>query len=202
VDFLIVFALALGAAWLFKARLQQQRIALLAGFLAPYSIEKNIETVTQGYLRALGEQDAARREQIWSLLRANEQELCRQVTQLAGDFAAADPAITRVSTLPLWMPLASRLSPSFDMREALRVHARGICRAVENAAPAQRDRAFAISAELFLLQHTCHWFCRSKLVASARMLSRHKTSYDQVVLAVLPQTRAEYLGLLSQRGSP
>ena len=33
-----------------------------------------------------------------------------------------------------------------------------------------------MSAELFLMQHTCHWYCRSRAVASARMLARHKTS--------------------------
>jgi hypothetical protein len=87
------------------------------------------------------------------------------------------------------------------MREALRVHARGICRAIEgDTAASARDRAFAISAELFLMQHTCHWFCRSKLVASARMLSRHQTSYDQLVTSVLPQTRSEYLGMVSLGG--
>jgi hypothetical protein len=47
------------------------------------------------------------------------------------------------------------------------------------------------------MQHTCHWFCRSKSVASARMLARHRTSYEQVVGAVLPQTRSDYLGLVS-----
>lgn len=181
-----------------KAKLQQRRIALLARFLSSYSIEKNIETVTQGYLRALGETDPARREQVWNLLRANEQELCRQVSQLANEFAAADPPGARVSKLPIWLPFAFALAGSFDMREALRVHARGICRAIEGSGAASpRERAFAISAELLLMQHTCHWFCRSKLVASGRMLSRHRTSYAQLVSAVLPQTRSEYLGLVS-----
>ena len=181
-----------------KAKLQRQRIVLLARFLSGYSIEKNIETVTQGYLRALGEAEPGRREQVFDLLRANEQELCRQMSQLAKDIAAADPAATLVSKLPLWVPFASALAPSFDMREALRVHARGICRAIDaETARSPKDRAFAISAELLLMQHTCHWFCRSKSVASARMLARHRTSYEQLVGAVLPQTRSEYLGLVS-----
>ena len=181
-----------------KGRLQQQRIALLARFLSGYSIEKNIETVTQGYLRAMGEAEPGRREQVLNLLRANEQELCRQVSQLADDFAAADPADTRVSKLPIWVPFALAFGASFDMREALRVHARGICRAIDaETASSPKDRAFAISAELLLMQHTCHWFCRSKSVASARMLARHRTSYAQLVGAVLPRTRAEYLALVS-----
>ncbi len=183
-----------------KARVQQQRIALLARFLSRYSIEKHIETVTQGYLRALGEADSGRREQVLDLLRSNEQALCRQATQLASDFAAVHAAASRVSKLPIWVPFASRVAASFDMREALRVHARGITRAVEgNTAASARDRAYAISAELLLLQHTCHWFCRSKWIASARMLSRHRTSYEQVVGSVLPQTRSEYLALVALR---
>jgi hypothetical protein len=200
VDFLLTLAVALAVAcWMVKARLQQQRIALLARFLSGYSIEKNIETVTQGYLRALGEADPGRRDAIWNLLRANEQELCRQMNQFANDFAAADPAATRVSKLPVWLPLASAFAGSFDMREALRVHARGICRAIDReTGTSSKDRAFAISAELFLMQHTCHWFCRSKSVASARMLARHRTSYRQLVDAVLPQTRSDYLALVER----
>ncbi len=197
-ELIVIFGLAVAAFWIVKARYQQQRVALLARILSRYSIEKNIETVTQGYLRALGEADAGRRDQVLGLLRANEQELCRQVGQLAADFTVADAAAHRVSKLPVWLPYANALAGSFDMREALGVHARGICRAIEaDSATSARDRAFAISAELFLLQHTCHWFCRSKLVASARMLSRHRTSYEQLVAAVLPQTRSEYLGLVS-----
>lgn len=198
---LIVFFGLAWATWLFlRATQQQRRIAFLSSFLSRYSIEKNIETVTQGYLRALGEADPGRQEQVLQLLRTSEQALCSQVSQLAKDLAAAEPAVTAVSKLPIWVPLAPALAGSFDLREALRVHARGICRAI--AAPPEtspRDRAFAISAELLLMQHTCHWFCRSKLVASSRMLSRHRTSYDQVVASVLPQTRAEYLELVALR---
>lgn len=202
VEIIIALTIALAAAWILKARLQQQRIALLASFLSRYAIEKNIETLTQGYLRALGEADPARADQVWNVLRGTEEELCRSVTRLAADFAAADPATTRVSKLPVWLPFAATLGGSFDLREALRVHARGVCRAIESdTATPPRDRAFAISAEVFLMQHTCHWFCRSKLVASARMLSRHRTSYEQLLGSVLPQTRSEYLGLLSHRDS-
>jgi hypothetical protein len=196
-DFFIALGLALAACWIVKARLQQQRIALLAQFLSPFTIEKSIETVTQGYLRAAGEADPARREQVWNLLRGNEQQLCTQVTQLAADFASAQAAATRVSKFPMWIPFATAIAGSFDMREALRVHARGICRAITAASDASpRDRAFAISAELFLMQHTCHWFCKSRTVASARMLARHQTSYRQLIDSVGPATRASYCELV------
>ena len=196
-DLFLLLPLLVLAAWMLKSRMQRQRIALLARFLSRHSIEKNMETVTQGYLRALGETDPARQEQAWSVLRPAEQELCAQVSRLASDFSSVDPALARVSRLPIWVPFSPILFPAFDMREALAVHARGVRSAIEStgSAPA-RDRAYAISAEILLLQHTCHWFCRSKLVASARMLSRHRTSYDQLVSGVLPQTRSEYLALV------
>ena len=199
-DLLLPLALSLAACWMLKSRQQRERIALLAHFLSRFRIEKNMETLTQGYLRALGEADPTRQQQVWEVLRASERELCAQLNRLAADFAAADPARTRVSKLPMWLPFAASVLPAFDMREALALHARAISRAVEASGTSARDRAFTISAELFLLQHTCHWFCKSRLVASARMLSRHRTSYDQVVAAVLPHTRAEYLALVRLSG--
>jgi hypothetical protein len=143
----------------------------------------------------LGEADPQRSAQLWETLRTAEEDLCVQFTRFATDFGRTDGAATRVSRLPLWVPFALTLFPaaSFDMREALTVHARGICRAVqESGARPARERAFTISAELYLMQHTCHWFCKSRLVASARMLARHQTSYQQLLDSVLPQTRADY----------
>lgn len=198
---LLLTLVVLTLAWLLKTGEQRRRVALLAAFLGRYRIERKMETVTDGYLRALGEQDAQRSAHVWELLRPTEQELCAELGRLAADFTRADPRDRRVSRLPFWFPYAAKLVPgaSFDMREALAVHARGVCRAIQDpAARSPRDRAFTISAELFLLQHTCHWFCRSRLVASARMLSRHKTSYGQLLQSVTPQTRADYLALLGR----
>ena len=55
-----------------------------------------------------------------------------------------------------------------------------------------------MSAERFLMQHTCHWYCKSKTVASARMLARHQTSYEQLLDAVSPETRSAYAALTGQ----
>jgi len=196
VDLLIFLPFAMVALWMAKSRLQRQRIVLLSRYLSSHNIEKNIASLSQGYLRALGEADPGRREQVWNVLRSTEQALCREMRQLARDFAGAEPAGTRVSKLAIWLPGASSLGGTFDMREALRVHARGICSAVDDeAAPSAKDRAYTISAEMLLMQHTCHWFCRSKSVASARMLANHRTSHAQLVAAVLPRTRADYLAL-------
>src|SRR5690606_37634378 len=107
-------------------------IALLAGYLSRYELEKHMETLTQGYLRALGEADEARRGQIWQLLRPTEQALCGQLKRLAADFARADEEPTRVSKLPLYLPFATRIQgATFDLRAALAVHARGLCAAIE-----------------------------------------------------------------------
>lgn len=189
------------AAWKLRTQDQGRRIAMLGRHLGKYQIEKHMETLTQGYLRALGEKDPERREQIWNLLSSTEQELCSQCSRLAADFSRAGEPETRVSKLPVYVPFAAKLLPeaTFDMRQALDLHARGISHAVEGSgAPSQRDRTFIVSAELFLMQHTCHWFCRSRTVASARMLARHKTSYEQLIVSVLPGTRAAYCALVGR----
>lgn len=198
-EFFLLAMVAAFAAMQFKTREQARRIALLGRYLGRYQIEKHMESLTQGYLRALGEDDPERARQIWNLLRPTEEELCSHCGRLVADFAAAPTADTRVSLVPVYLPLATRLMPdaTFDMRRALALHAEGICRAVQRdpGAPA-RDRAFVILAELLLMQHTCHWFCRSRAVASARMQARHKTSYRQLVAAVTPETRAAYAALV------
>ncbi|MBX3657024.1 MAG: hypothetical protein KF740_01170 [Ramlibacter sp.] len=199
--FLLLMILVATAAWWHKAQDQGRRIALLARQLGHYQIEKHMETLTQGYLRALGEADAQRREQVWALLQSTEQALDAEFSRFAADFARLDGELTRVSRLPLYLPLLTRLLPqaTFDMRQALALHAAGIHRAASGAGPASyRDRAFMLSAELFLMQHSCHWFCKSKLVASARLLARHQTSYDQVLAAVSSQTQAAYLALVAR----
>lgn len=187
------------AAWQFRARDQGRRIALLGRHLGRYHIEQHMETLTEGYLRALGEGDPERRAQIWNLLSSTEQELCSQFGRLAADFSRAEEQETRVSTLPVYVPFAAKVltKATFDMRQALALHARSISRAMKgSSAPSQQARPFTVSAELFLMQHTCHWFCKSKAIASARMLARHKTSYEQLVDSVSPETRSAYLALV------
>lgn len=195
-------ALAAMAFWAIRSQEQGRRIALLGRHLAQYQIEQHMETLTQGYLRALGEDDSERRDQIWLLLQGTERTLRSQFSRMAGEFGRTDAAQARVSQLPFYVPFAVRFAPAatFDLRQALALHARGIERAMDAGDASPRDRAFTISAELLLMQHTCHWFCRSRTVASARTLARHKTTYDQLVASVSPQTRAEYLALTGLGG--
>ncbi|MCO5111294.1 MAG: hypothetical protein R3E55_14255 [Burkholderiaceae bacterium] len=196
--FLLATLIATGV-FVLNAKQQRQRVVLLASYLGNYQIEKLMENLTEGYLRALGESDPERREQVWNLLRTTELQLSEQFTRFTADFTRVDAALARVSTLPLALPYADRWLPgaSFDMRQALAIHAQGIERAVRNESGLSlRDKAYTLSAELFLMQHTCHWFCKSRAIASARLMARHKTPHAQVLASVTPATRAAYSALL------
>ena len=195
--FPLVLLLAVGVYMLKKIE-RRKRIALLGSRLGNYQIEKLMEALTDGYLRALGEDDPARREQIWHYLDTAEMQLCEQFNQFCAEFAGLDAADTRVSKLALAIPHATSLFPhaTFDLRKALAIHAQGLTQAAGNAQHrTPRDKAFTLSAELFLMQHTCHWFCNSKGVASARLMARHQTTHAQVLAAVAPETRAAYQAL-------
>lgn len=192
---LLALPILVGIAFL-RSREQQRRIALLARHLGQYRIEKLMENLSQGYLRALGEDDPQRSEPIWGMLATAEQEIARQFQRFADDFARIDGSLTRVSRLPVALPFAERVFPgtSFDLRQVFAVHAQGIASAAANPRNlAPRDKAFIMTAELMLMQHSCHWFCRSRTTASARLLLRHQTPYEQVLGAVAPATRASYL---------
>lgn len=197
------FLLALFAGFAFhivKTHDQRRRIGLLGSVLGQYQIEKLMETVTEGYLRALGEKDLARRDQIWQLLASAETSLSDQFSRFAQEFARLDASLTRVSRFPVALPWVDRLLPAFtfDLRELFKIHARGLAQAAQaQGGLSQRDRAYRLSAELFLMQHSCHWFCKSKAVASARLLRRHQTSHAQVLAAVSPETRRAYLALVA-----
>ncbi len=194
-DMLVIAAIVAIAALVLRRRQERWRIALLASHLAPFQIEKLMAALSDGYLRALGESDPQRQQLVWEHLRQSERALCEQFDQFSARFAAASADQTRVSTLAWAIPWADRLFPaaSFDARKAIAIHARGIRRAA-HADPDQpaRHRAYTLSAEMFLMQHTCHWFCKSRGVASARLWLRHKTRYAQLLPAVTPETAREY----------
>ena len=196
------FILAGAAFWWFKKVDQHQRIALLGAALARFDIEKLMESLTDGYLRALGEEGAERQAQVWSYLAVQEQTLSEQFSAFSAEFAAQSAEQTRVSTLPIALPFAARWWPrgTFDAREAFALHARGIAGVIENRAGLDpKAKAFTLSAELFLMQHSCHWFCRSRAVASARLMARHKTSYAQVLKSVSGPTREAYVRLVGRK---
>lgn len=192
----LLFISAMGIHWL-NLQGQRQRTALLAEQLRPYQIEKLMSQLTTSYMRALGESDLERQQQIFQLQEQAEQQLAADFQQLARTFAQLPAPVTRGFKLAL--PFIDQLSPrfSFDMRRLLEVHAQGIARVIDNhQGLSAKDRSFRMMGEMFLMQHSCHWFCRSKTIASARMLAQHQTRYEQALDAVSPETRQAYLAVV------
>ena len=177
---------------------RRQRTALLASHLQPFQIERLMQQLTEAYMRALGESDLERQTQVLQLQQEAEQQLARQFQELARAFGQL--AAPQARTLKLSLPGIDKLLPqsTFDTRRVLQVHADGIDRVVRNDdGRSPRDKAFTLMAEMFLMQHSCHWFCRSKTIASARMLAQHKTHYEQALDAVSPETREAYLAVIN-----
>ncbi|SFC36353.1 hypothetical protein SAMN05216344_11533 [Polaromonas sp. OV174] len=198
-DTFILASLLLAGIYIIRSRQQRQRMALLGAHLQKYHIEKLMERLHLGYMEALGEADPARREQRWQALSATEATLSEQFNRFATEFAKVEEAQALASKLPLALPFAEKLFPSatFDMRKLLAVHARSISQTAQNSANLNLKRkAFTMSAELFLMQHSCHWFCKSKTTASARMMARNQTSHAQLLASVSPGTRDAYCQLM------
>ena len=199
VELLIPFAFVVGF-FVLKNQEQRKRIALLGEVLSRFELEKLMQTLMDGYMRALGEDKPERQAQVWGHLALQEDRLNAQFRQFADAFSKvwADDAL--ISTLPIAFPRAHKIFPAatLDARKLMQLHADALAAAM--AVPQQvapKDRAFTITAELMLMQHTCHWFCRSKAVASGRLLAQHKTRYEQVIAAVAVQTRTAYLAAIS-----
>jgi hypothetical protein len=194
-DLLIWILLGMLTLNFFNNLEQSRRVATLAHLLAPYQIERLMERLLQGYMRVLGEEDVARQRQIWDLLSDTERDLNQQFERLASSARQLDETQARISRLPVALPGFTRVVPAacFDLRAALAIHAQGLDCVISNVdARTRKDQAWTLSAELLLMQHTCHWYCKSKTVASARLLARHQTRYEQVLTAVSPETQAAY----------
>lgn len=192
----LLFILAMGIHWL-NLQGQRKRTALLAEQLRPFQIEKNMAQLTGSYMRALGESDPERQLHILQLQGDAEQQLASEFQNLAREFAKLPAPVTRGFKLAL--PYIDQLSPrtTFDMRRLLEVHAQGIERTVRNPQGlAPKERSFRMMGEMFLMQHSCHWFCRAKTIASARMVAQHQTRYEQALDAVSPETRQAYLAVV------
>jgi hypothetical protein len=198
--FISVFIIGFGLNS-FTQRDQQVRIVLLGTYLAKYQIEKLMENLIQGYLRALGETDPQRQAAIWSMLEPAETELCNQFNAFALAFSKVTEPQARISKLPFALPYTAKWLPgyTFDARKALSLHAHAITQAAsQRPGQSNKDKAFTLMAELFLMQHTCHWFCRSRMVASARLMAQHKSPYAQVLASVAPSTREAYRALVGR----
>lgn len=198
-DALILLMPILGFVWVFKMREERRRVMLLASHLHQTSIERLMERITTGYNKALEAADTAQREAIWEGLQADEQQLGEQLARLAESVAREPNDTTRVCRIAL--PWLDKLMPqtTFALADALRLHAQGLQDVAANTAGLSlKDRAFQFLAEMLLMQHTCHWFCRSRTIASARLVARHQTAYSQVVEAVSAPTRRAYRQLVGE----
>ena len=200
-DFIaLTFLFAFGAFFIKNAE-QRQRIGWLSSILGPIQLEKNIETLATGYMRALAESDPERSGPIWRMLESTEATLTRQLDRLSRDIQALSAMRARISQWSMALPMATRLFPNatVDLRALVQIHAQGFALGVANPGGLSRkQQARQLLAELFLFQHTCHWYCRSKAVASARLVMRHQTTYEQTLALVSDQTRKAYTALLSK----
>lgn len=181
-----------------RARAQRERIQRLAAYLAPLQIEQLMQQITQDYFRALGETDVQRQAQIWQLQAPAEERLVQQVQSFVEAFSKE--AVDKARTLRIAIPGIEKLLPqaSFDTRRVLAIHAQAIADAVHNRQQrSPKERAFVILAEMYLLQHSCLWYCRSKTAASARLLAQHQTRYEQVLSSIDAQTHKAYQAVVS-----
>lgn len=203
-DFLTLAIIVTTVLYILKKQEQKQHTQLLAQHLSRFQIEKLMANLMEGYLRVIAEKDEQRRAQIWPVLANTESSLVSQFQRFADEFATLPAEQTRTSTLPLALPYMTRVLPSatMDVRAAMKLHAQAMAAArVGEAVDEQerKSRAFTMTAELMLMQHTCHWFCRSRTIASMRLLARHKTAYEQVLQSVSPATLKAYEKLVNSR---
>lgn len=192
----LLIILALFVIWrIFCMRYQKSHIQLLAQHLRPFQLEKHIETLTQGYLRAISADTESRQLQIFETFAPTEQTVASQIQSLAQNIQKESPSQTQLVILAFCLPYAENYLPSLtrDFRKLLQIHADGISYVVNNEANwSPKERAFHLSAELYLFQNSCHWFCKSRNVANARLQVQHKVTYQKTLESVSERTRHAY----------
>lgn len=193
------------AAWVvLRGRYQRMRIAFLGRHLANLQLERHMETLTQGYARAIHEDTETRQIQVLENLAQTERAVAAQVRSLADAMQKEGEQATRMGSLSFCVPYVERFFPAMtrDFRKLLHIHAAGLRHVVDNEGGwGAKDRAYHLSAELYLLQHSCHWFCKSRTVADARLLLRHQVNHRKVLDSVSPATYSAYLQWLRQPGA-
>ena len=193
----ILTLLIAGLGWkILCLHYQRAHITLLGSHLAKLQLERHMETLTEGYTRAIHEDAEMRQIQVFETFAPTERAVAAQSQTLAEAMRKESAQDASMGTLPFCVPYIERFLPFMtrDFRKLLAIHAAGLRHVVDNeGAWNLKDRAYHLSAELYLLQHSCHWFCKSRAVADARLALRHKVKHQQVLDAVSPQTRSAYL---------
>lgn len=125
-----------------------------------------------------------------------ERTVAAQAQSLADAMQKESVQASSISALSFYVPYAERFLPAKtrDFQKLLRIHAAGLRHVVDNENQHDmKTRAYHLSAELYLLQHSCHWFCKSRAVADARLVLRHQVNHQKVLDSVSAVTRSSYL---------
>lgn len=178
-----------------RVRYQRAHIALLGHHLAQMQLESHMETLTTTYARAIQEPMESRQLQVLATVNQTEQAVASQMQRLAQAIKKEPTAATMMGILAFNLPFLTQFFPSMrrNFRQLLQIHATGLRYVADNEANwAPKDRAYHLSAELYLFQHSCHWFCKSRTVADARLMVRHKIDHKKVLASVSEPTRVAY----------
>ena len=184
-------------------RYQRTHIALLGRHLSNLQLERHMETLTQGYSRAIHEESETRQLQVLDTFAQTERSVAAQIQSLANAMQKESSQAVGMGTLPFCIPYADRFLPALtrDFRALLHIHAAGLRHVVDNEGSWDpKGRAYHLSAELYLFQHSCHWFCKSRAVADARLALRHQVTHQKVLDSVSVMTRSAYLRWLRSAG--
>ena len=193
----VVILLVIFVVWrVLCQRYQRTHIALLGGHLAGLQLERHMETLTQGYTRAIREDSEPRQLLVLETYEQTERAVAAQVQRLADALQKESRQAASMGTLPFCVPYVERFLPALsrDFRDLVRIHAAGMRHVVDNGEQwAPKDRAYHLSAELYLFQHSCHWFCKSRSIADARLMMRHQVNHQKVLESVSAKTRSAYM---------
>lgn len=201
-----VILLTVIVAWLMlRTHYQRTRIAVLGRHLSNLQLERHMETLTQGYARAIHEDTESRQLQVLDTFAQTERAVAAQTQTLANAMQKETMQAASMGSLSFCVPYIERFLPAMtrDFRKLLRIHAAGLRHVVDNEGElSTKARAYQLSAELYLLQHSCHWFCKSRAVADARLMLRHKVDHQKVLDSVSTTTRLAYLEWLGNAEAP
>lgn len=188
-------------AWrLLCLRYQRTHIALLGQHLSSLQLERHMETLTQGYTRAIHEDTDSRQRQVLETFDQTERSVAAQALSLAKAMQQESAQATSMGTTRFCVPYIEFVLPGLtrDFRKLLHIHATGLRHVVDNEAQwDMKTRAYHLSAELYLFQHSCHWFCKSRAIADARLVLRHQVTHQKVLDSVCDTTRSAYLRWLA-----
>lgn len=192
----VILLLVVAVVWrILCVRYQKKHIALLGKHLASFHLEKHLETLTQGYVRAISSDTESRQLQILDSFAQTEHAVASQIQSLSHNIQQENAINTSMGILSFCVPYIELIAPSLcrDFRQLLQIHAQGIQFVVDNSPNwSPKERAFHLSAEIYLFQNSCHWFCKSRTIANARLQVQHKVSFQKTVESVSDKTRAAY----------